>query len=165
MQKLFVLIMLLCGIHSLEAQNIARQVFSNGADFDSSGSITISSSIGQSLCFTLEANEYAITQGFQQENEVVSVNTVEPTVETSFSVYPNPTDQFFTIKLSSDGPFAGSIVIYNDLNQVVLRESVVTNHTHSKTYGKTVFPHGVYFISLIDRQGTVMNKQKLIITK
>lgn len=84
-------------IHFVNAQEIFSVA---GADCASRYG-QISWTLGESVCETLHTNGVFVTQGFQQP--ILEISTLVQAIKTDYSIsaYPNPTSDFFTIKITN----------------------------------------------------------------
>ena len=76
----------------------------------------------------------------------------------SLSVFPNPNNGIFTIKMSSESQQRMSISIFNNLGSLVASEQIEINGTISKNINLSHLSKGVYFIQMQTTNDVVVRK-------
>ena len=96
MKKLLYFGVILVGISSTYSQSLSPQVIASSGNSFSNASARIEFTVGEVATSTLTAGSNTLTQGFQQpEVEIFSLENYHS--DYSFTLYPNPTEQFVTV--------------------------------------------------------------------
>lgn len=138
------------------AQEIQRSFYGNAGSASHSATITLSQTFGEPMSNVLEYYDndstkfYLLRQGFEQSIKDTTIYTyINNALETTISVYPNPTHNFINIKLDNGGLDNLQINIYDALGRFVKRELLILETT---TIDVTSLAQGAYFIHLEDLQ-------------
>ncbi|MCY7361584.1 MAG: T9SS type A sorting domain-containing protein, partial [Ignavibacteria bacterium] len=87
---------------------------------------------------------------------VFTVNTKDISFKNNILVYPNPTDDNFTV----NNPFSSAeLEIHNLLGETILRKKI----TQSKANFQITLPQGTYIIRIIEEKTNKVYISKLII--
>ncbi len=102
---------------SLNNSLLSQEVLTSSGDFFSNTNGSFSITIGEIIGETFSANNFYLTQGFQQ-TEIV--NNQLTSIENDFlTIYPNPTSDFFNIE--SDKTLDGELILLNLAGSEVLK--------------------------------------------
>jgi len=85
---------------SVQAQTSHQVLSATGGDASGSGG-TVAYSVGQIVYTTNTGNTGSVAQGVEQAYEISSVGIKETALNISLSVFPNPTSDFLTLKVST----------------------------------------------------------------
>ena len=111
--KLCGLILLVAGITSLHAQEVIPVTGGNASG--SGGSVSYS--VGQIACFTINGINGSVAQGVQQTFEISVVSGIEEAKDITLqcSVYPNPATDFLILKIegASEKQYISSLYAIN----------------------------------------------------
>ncbi|MEL6652334.1 MAG: T9SS type A sorting domain-containing protein [Bacteroidota bacterium] len=108
---------------SVNAQNLQIDQYAivpmGGYSFDST--FSVSYTLGQVEVKTLTANSgnLVLTQGFQQPELLGTDIENDYDVLLNYQLYPNPTDRFLTVKLTTDRPIDLELEVVNTLGQPI----------------------------------------------
>lgn len=81
-----------------QAQSIDRHVIASGGSFITTGTASISFTIGETAIQYLSASGASLSQGFQQSNSnSTGIHTIHP-IDAAISTYPNPFVRFIEVK-------------------------------------------------------------------
>jgi len=85
----------------------------------------------------------------------------------NISIFPNPVNEYFTIKIKSNEEKIIEIELINLLNKVVMSETIIlTEETFSKTFSRNNIRNGVYLLLITDNvTGEITDTHKIIFTK
>jgi hypothetical protein len=156
MKKLLLIFGGIAGFSALHGQTLSPEVVASAGTKLSGSSISTEFTIGEVLTSTLTANNNVLTQGFHQPNIVIV--GIDPWVDTySFSVYPNPSDQYVTIETNDDHALQARI--YNDLGQLVLESS---DFTHTLTLNMEAIANGPYLLQVTRVNGEPVKNFTLV---
>ena len=89
-------------------------------------------------------------------NYVAAITERQPT---SLSLYPNPNDGHFILKLQSD--ISGKVEVTNNIGQLIF--NVAINGTTTTIDLGEDCSAGLYFVALYNEHGELVNQQKLIV--
>lgn len=82
------------------SQSIERSVIASAGSYSSAGSVSLSWTLGETVIQTASAASVILTQGFQQPASATS--SLKQTAASFLSVYPNPSQGVFYVKLNSN---------------------------------------------------------------
>jgi hypothetical protein len=91
----------------------------------------------------------------------IGINEITNTKENHFTIYPNPGDSYFIVKLNQENISDSEIEIYSSLGQKVLEQNLENHLTEINTES---FSGGIYFVAL-KQNHTVVSQHKLIISR
>ena len=163
MKKLILSSLCLAGVFTASAQSIERQVVASSGDYFTTGTISVSFTVGEMAAVTsFLTSTMHLTQGFQQPEAVftgIKTNTVENSV---FAVYPNPATELVTIRFEglTDGKF--NVDLYNVLGQLVIHKQFVSQPgLNEYAFDLAGISQGLYLIELSGTQnGKEFKKQE-----
>ena len=123
---------------SVQAQTAISASGGNGTGTGGSVSFTV----GQIVYTTASGSYGSIAQGVQQPYEISVVTGIEEkNIKLSFSVYPNPTTDFLTLKISNYNQEKYDYNLFNITGSLLLKDKVLSEETqinmqqmHSGTY-------------------------------
>jgi hypothetical protein len=99
---------------------LGQEVLSSGGDFFTNSNGSFSITIGEIIGETFGANNFYLTQGFQQND--LSNNQLSPIENDFLNIYPNPSIEF--INIESDRPLEGEIILMNLSGSEVLKKKL-----------------------------------------
>ena len=87
----------------------------------------------------------------------------QATTDNVFSLYPNPTDNEFTIEVSSDVANNLVVEVYDILGNLLKHEihQLATGTGSIKTNIEN-YKDGIYFVRVLDNQNNILYTQKVI---
>jgi len=106
---------------------LAQEVIATAGSTLSSSYGSISFTIGECVANTLTKGDKTITQGFQQANISVSMISELKDLDFSISVYPNPTSDILTLKVSKDDVTGIQYLLYDILGKLLLQKNLESN--------------------------------------
>ena len=121
--KIGVLIILICGLNTINAQ---QAMVSTGGNASGSGGM-ISYSIGQIDYTTNLSSSWSVAQGVQQSYEISSIGISEIAIDLKLSVYPNPSMDFLTLDFENFR-LENSIYQLIDLNGKLLESHKINSN-------------------------------------
>lgn len=128
--------------------NTGATVLPNGVFTVTPNSTTVYTITGQ--------NSYGCTTNTTITQNVSACTGInEITINSLFSIYPNPANEFINVELVAEALEATTISIISALGEVVLNEKVSTNNITLKTENLT---NGIYFIKIESRNGSAIKK-------
>lgn len=136
------------------AQTAERQVIGTAGAYAEADGYSHSYTVGEVATATVSDGTIILTQGFQQ-NDDLSVNILEESLEFSATAFPNPTMDGVTLDLKADQAVDLHIDLFDVLGkQFPIAESnlqlVGSSQRHIDLAG---FAPGTYFIRLTDETG------------
>ncbi len=125
----------------------AQQVISAGGDYYENSSVSISWTLGEPVTETISDGTTILTQGFQQTHlsasEIFSINSDNFNI----SLFPNPTQDFITLKISDLKNLNYNI---SDINGKLLDEGkIISQNTEISVIR---LPSAVYFLKIFDNE-------------
>lgn len=126
MKKTILLLMLaVTGCIFVNAQSISPSVVSSGGGNFQGSSSTLDWTVGETITETAVGGSSILTQGYHQSSyTIVSIPDTEHS-DIQVSVFPNPTDDFITIK--TDGEALYSVCLVDNTGKLVYQESEMKN--------------------------------------
>lgn len=156
---LFILTGLYCS--SLFAQ---ETVSSTGGNATGSGG-TASYTVGQAAYTTITGSNGSVAQGVQQPFEISVATSLEEAgdITLEWSAYPNPASDY--LKLSLKNPETSGLTVdnlnyqlYDFYGKLLLNEKL---DGYESTISMGTFPSGIYFLKIVEKQGTASQQVKL----
>ncbi len=111
MKKLIFTLFIAAGFASLTLH--AQEAVVSSGSYHENGDLSISWSLGETVIETFVADDFILTQGFQQSSLIVT--TVEEIADLDFglSAYPNPTSDYLTLSLNGEVPEKAGFELYD----------------------------------------------------
>jgi len=154
--KLVIFILLFVSSVSLKAQ---ESINSSGTSFSSSEG-EISYSIGQLMYTSYTNNTGSINQGIQRAFEDTTLSNQNFSLDTHFSVYPNPINgNHFTIVLTNLSTKKLSFALFDVHGRLLKNGKIVENETK---INMTNFSTAIYFVSIINSENRKLETFKII---
>lgn len=140
------------------SQNAQESIVGTGGNTSESNG-SVSYSIGQIAYTSNESSAGSITQGVQQPYEILTLSGAEITnIELLFSVYPNPTTSFVTLKILEIELTQLSFTLF-DLQGKLLYERKVAQS--STSIDLESYESGIYILNILD-QNKLLKSFKII---
>jgi len=143
-KKLMLILVLFIAVISTKAQ----EVVSSGGDYHETSNGSLSWTIGEPITET-SSNGNTITQGFQQSRLTITNISEINSSEIEVSVYPNPTNEFITIKVSENQHY--TIQLFN-LNGKLLTEQ--KSNSTENILNMANYTNGTYLLRFINNNET-----------
>ena len=106
---------------------LAQEVIATAGSTLSNSNGSISFTIGESVANTLTKGDKTITQGFQQSYISVSLVNELKDLDFNISVYPNPTSDVLTLKLSKEDVTGIQYLLYDFMGKLLLQKNLESN--------------------------------------
>ncbi len=151
-------IFLLCCI-SLSAWSQEREIISSAGGDDDTGQIYYSYTIGDLIVTGEGQDTLFLASGFEQSEVFVSMNVGLPDIKVEAKVYPNPSSHYFFIEISDENLTNYSVVMHNTKGEFLFQRNFDASNIKIET---SIYPAGVYYLTLIDSRGNRMNQFKVI---
>jgi hypothetical protein len=143
------------------SQSLERQVIGSAGDYATSGSISLSYTVGEVATTTLSNGNLILTQGFQQPDSDTINSIDEPLFVGDIAVYPNPTSDIVIVKINTDQTGL-SLVLTNPLGQDLVATEIDTNGgSYTGEVDMTRLAAGHYMLYLRDARGRVVTTYKV----
>lgn len=141
---------------SATSQTASFELVSSSGESFNNATCQLDWSIGESITATHSAEDYIITQGFHQDDYVIT--TVEDLqTDINISVFPNPATDFITINLEAS--LIPSSVLLSDTNGKAILQRKIFDAESKLDFSS--YTQGVYFLS-IKRENKVIKTFKII---
>ncbi len=106
----------------------AQQVIASAGSYNNNGSVSLSTTIGETVIATYVAANTTLTQGFQQPTYIVINSIAESSGELlQIKVYPNPTAGNIAIDLKNIQGDGMALTVTDLQGKIVLRQNMFTN--------------------------------------
>ncbi len=145
-------------LYALSVSGQKQEVIASAGGYNSSGGISISWTLGETIIPTFSSGDLILTHGFQQQ---LIVTTIEDNLEelVNVTVYPNPASEILNIKF--EVPIDGDIDIYLlDQQGKLVKTDIVEAASVEKQINMQEYPAGIYFLRLI--KGKLSNVYKVV---
>lgn len=149
-KKNLLLLLVFCTGTAL-AQSVDRQVLgAAGASF-SGVLLQADYTVGEAITASAIAGSFTISQGFQQ-NATNTSGITERQIEVNYELYPNPAQDFLTLRLTTKESLELRVAITNELGQSIYAdvESETILGTYQRTISTKSLASGLYFLKLVD---------------
>lgn len=136
------------------AQSLERAVIGSAGGVSTSGNLSISFTSGESMVKTFSAGGFTLTQGFQQSTKNSGGGTgtsINDLNTTDISVYPNPFNEVFTLKIPSD--LKAEYQILNVLGQKI--EPIISIYDQQIQFDLSEYQGGIYFLKIYANDATL----------
>ncbi|MEM6264742.1 MAG: T9SS type A sorting domain-containing protein [Bacteroidota bacterium] len=164
MKHLYIAWILLLLGSTVQAQlTLDRQVVASGGNEAQAGTYTLSQTIGEAVASPLSGGSLLFVQGFQQGYLDV-INSIGPTIQVDFQVYPNPVVDYVSIRIKPEST-ANLVVALTDMNGRVLQTqpmAATVGNTVEATFDVSQYANGMYLLTCWQENGQVAAQQKLI---
>jgi len=124
-----------------------QEVISSAGDFHSTGTHSVSWTLGEPVIDTWSASGTVLTQGFQQPI-LVSVSIYEnPDLNYAINAFPNPTSDFLNLEVSSGNLNSMWYYLFDVTGKLLDSRQIVSEHT------EIVFSHlpaASYFVKILE---------------
>lgn len=120
MKQLLLLCAGLAGYACVCAQSLSPQVMASSGNSFTTASCRIEYTIGEVVTASLTSGVNTLTQGFHQPE--IHFASFENYSENSFTLYPNPTDQFVTVASTKQDDMR--VYLYDALGKSIMISSV-----------------------------------------
>src|SRR5690606_31240937 len=138
------------------AQQPAQQVIASAGSYTTNGSVSLSSTVGETVITTHTAAGAVLTQGFQQPEYVITNSITEAAGETlHIKVYPNPTAGNITIDLQSSNGEQLLLTVTDMLGQIVLTQNLSMNTVNPVDLHREA--NGQYIFGITNKQGILLS--------
>jgi len=121
---------------------------STGGNVSSSGG-SMSYSVGQVFSSIYQGDQGNIVEGYQQSYAIALLGGIDNQLETSLSVYPNPTVASLTLKIVDYKDDNLSYKMFDLKGNMIISQSINAAET---LIDMKELPAAVYFISIVDKK-------------
>lgn len=150
----FIFILSSCSFYG---QALQRQMISAQGGVYQKNGLVFSQSIGQlSVSGTTSSKTHTFQQGFQQSFFALAQNQI-PLSDFSFSIYPNPVIDSFTISVANAEEATCTITIYTVLGQQVYQGQLASFQSQ-KIIPFGTYSNGTYLVQLVCGKQIVTKK-------
>lgn len=161
MKKYFVILFqTLAGLILILGTCHGQQIVSPNGGLLVGSNYDLSWTIGESITSSLEGNNYALLQGFNQPSIVITNVFTHKSLTYTFKAYPNPVEHSLTIE-NTDFNQACEAVLFNSSGSVVIHQKFPSGLYKHFLELESV-PQGVYFLNIISLQGLKLQSFKIV---
>lgn len=174
MKKIIISIAItVCTAQLVNAQTIQRSVIGSAGNTTTTGTIVLSSTVGETFTSKLTSANGSIKQGFQQGNisiariantelpatilESKTLATEKMETELTLNIFPNPTTDFVNITTETDEQI--NLTVIDAQGKIIKQLQHSSNQTQIDF---TNFNAGTYFIVALSENGNSRNTYKVI---
>jgi hypothetical protein len=148
-------VFLLLGLGGLHAQ---ESTTASGGDATGSGA-TVAYSVGQVVYTTNASASGTVSQGAQQAYEIFTVGIQETELNISLSVFPNPTADNLTLRISDYNNEKLSYQLYDVRGKLFINGQITGQQTEINTVN---LPSATYFIHVVNNKNKQVQLFKII---
>jgi len=159
-------VMLVLGLSmglTLSAQTVSRQVIGTTGGTTTAGTLKISSTAGEAITQTVVAGTLTLTQGFQQPDAGLASSVDQPAIEIGYEVYPNPTQDFWNIRLTSPSAQVVDLRLTDMQGRTLPGYSARVNllAAQTRTWDVSQLAAGTYLLQVMSVDGRYQAQLKL----
>ncbi|MEZ4829356.1 MAG: T9SS type A sorting domain-containing protein [Bacteroidia bacterium] len=161
---LTVLFGFLTGYLAFAQIQVDRQVIGNAGGYASVDNMLIASTVGEAVTATAISGTFSYAQGFQQPDGSGSVGIDdEPDLHARYSFFPNPTDQFLYISLTTTRPAQLTMEIFDITGRLtpVNIPPLLINGTLDTRADLSSLADGTYQLVLKNTSGQAVHSVKI----
>jgi hypothetical protein len=141
---------------SVSAQTTKQEVIASAGGYNTSGTLAISWTLGETIIPTFTSGSLILTHGFQQD---IWITAVEENLENlvKVTIFPNPASD--NIKINFEEPLDGEVNVYLlDSQGKLVKTDVIENATTETEMNLQDIPAGVYYLKLIKEKSSNVYK-------
>ena len=135
MKKIFyILIFTICYKNSFTQIVLDHQVIGSSGSIMNSGSIHVSSNVGETIISTFAQPNLIVTQGFEQPSSDAEATAISIIQQNSLdiSVYPNPTKDKIILSFLVESQMELEIALFNSEGQQIVSTKKINIHDNYK---------------------------------
>lgn len=136
-------------IGAVRAQTVMPQVVSSSGRSGQNAQVSLDWTIGESVTSTVSDGQSTLTQGFQQPTLQIATTQNEKNDLAFMLVYPNPTADFVTLKISQSDQRLFNYKVHDVAGKLVIEGKASTHYPNISFQG---LASGQYTLSLIDNE-------------
>jgi hypothetical protein len=137
----------------------SQQVIATSGDSYSSGSYSVSYTIGEAVIETV-GEDMILTQGFQQSKLTVTGIYRYRLLQKEFTAFPNPVLYELSLSVNNE-PEKFNVTILSDMGQILSNEEKLIGNDAVKLDFSNHKP-GVYFVRIMKGKGLVLQTFKIV---
>jgi len=136
----------------------AQEVISSSGNYLKKTNLSISWTLGETVCATGHNSDHIITQGFQQSKlQVTSIRDLTKQ-NVNFHVFPNPTRDKIIISIKGKkSPF--HLKLFNTNGELLLTKNNVTNET---SLNMKNYKAAIYILRITDNRNNIIKMFKIV---
>jgi hypothetical protein len=156
MKRMFIFLGILLSLIPISSQTLSPEVVATSGNSFSLPNAQIDFTLGEVAISALSGGSNSLTQGFHQP-EIHFFAVDKNDNEFTFSLYPNPTEQFVTVVSNSEKEM--QVHIYDAGGQAIEVSHVFTK---TITLDMQAMASGNYIMVITDNSGKIFNSYKII---
>jgi hypothetical protein len=147
MNKIYLLTLILCQMSLAQISTINNpEVISSAGNAMQAEGYILCSTLGEVVIeTTIGGNEYIFTQGFQQQNNILSSIIKYPDLNNTY-VFPNPTTNNIEIVFSEQ--YNHAVIQIKNIQGVIIQTKELLSFKQKESIKLNNLPQGIYFIEL-----------------
>lgn len=137
-------------------QSIERSVIGSLGGYSSSGNVSLSFTVGETVVSTVSSGSVILTQGFQQPT-TASTGVKQVSHFGNLTVFPNPSSGLFQIKLENSLGNNNDLLkaeVYDGAGKLVLSNQIQINQQNG-SIDLSHLPSGIYHLGLSNSMGSM----------
>jgi len=107
---------------------------------------------GGSTTYNLSSSNF-----YNTKNATIGIDKIEMK-NIDLSVYPNPNNGQFNIKIETASLQKLTLVLYNSLGSIISKEFLTVNGTYTKGYNSEYLSKGIYYLRIQTKEAVVVRK-------
>lgn len=161
MRYIYVLVIIGAFCTSSSFAQVQEIIASTGGG-DTTGSKYYSYTIGDLVVQSGMKDSLYLASGFQQSDVIVSLQVAIKDVKSEAKIYPNPSADHFYLELKSKTLPNYSVVLHTNKGEFVFQKYFKNDKVKISTMGLAA---GVYYLTVINEKGELLNQFKVLKAK
>ena len=153
---------LFSSLSCINAQSFMMDVIGSSGTFASSGSGSMSWTIGEVMTETYSSSGNFFTQGFHQSDTAFIITLVPNFVSHTLSIYPNPVIDNLVIDFSTASENYNHTIEILDMKGQLLRKEYVSANQQQLNVSFHEFANGIYLLNIVNAGSNTRNSYKII---
>ncbi len=160
MKRFVLLLIMIFMIASVNCQ-MKQDVISSAGGYSSSGSMSLSWTLGETIVQTFSSGDLILTHGFIQPDTAIKIITEieDLDVLVNLKLFPNPSSEILNIQFESFSEGEVILVIVDSQGRLIKRDVIVPPMT-LKQINMQDIPAGTYYLRLT--KGKLANVYKVV---
>jgi len=157
MKRCLSIVFLLTLALSLKSQ-VKHEVIASAGDFSVNGGVSVSWTLGETVIHTFQAGDVILTQGFQQQLIVATLET-NLNIQVEVLIYPNPASEMLNLRFGTPTVEAMTLNLFDTRGQLV-KTIIIEASSSEKQINMQDLAAGLYYLKLT--KGKLSNVYKVV---